>query len=326
MLEHLGVHYLQKGAVLFDLFGSRDGEALAWLRSPYVKDKRVLLLKGENVDVDASHEVKPVESLSMSDIERYDFIISASPLYTNPDEEFFNAAKVTDLLYKRIHWKRLVYLVVREAANFYYSRLKISESQVFAKANMIYLIREGRHCGITLALDSVRYYAIDIDIRNLADYTIFKAQGVQGLSRDMEWLYSYFNPAVVRSMKAEQFIIVSRTGALGLGTFPFHEWHKREKENILKSVGIRVEYGEALERGIDRGIYKTVGDKEHSQIISLYTEQNLGMNHIATNMGRSTKTISDHIHNHNNAVERSGFCPNCRRVKSPFEAQIARRS
>ena len=27
--------------------------------------------------------------------------------------------------------------------------------------------------------------------------------------------------------------------ALGLGEFPFHDWHKREKENILKAVGAR---------------------------------------------------------------------------------------
>lgn len=87
-----------------------------------------------------------------------------------------------------------------------------------------------------------------------------------------------------------------------------------------------MEYGEALERGIDRGINKTVGDKEHSQIIAFYTEQNLGTHHIAKNMGRSIKTISDHIHKHNDSVERSGFCPCCRRVKASFETQIAKRS
>ena len=46
-----------------------------------------------------------------------------------------------------------------------------------------YLIREARHMGIALGLDSVRYYAIDIDIRNLADYMILKAQGVQELAK-----------------------------------------------------------------------------------------------------------------------------------------------
>jgi len=61
------------------------------------------------------------------------------------DQEFLYAAKLTDLLYKRLHYKRLVHLIVREAANFYYSRLKVSDSQTFAKSQMIYLIREARH-------------------------------------------------------------------------------------------------------------------------------------------------------------------------------------
>ncbi|MCJ7633777.1 hypothetical protein MUP77_15495, partial [Candidatus Bathyarchaeota archaeon] len=73
------------------------------------------------------------------------------------------------MLYKRMHYKRLVFLVCREAANFYYSRLNVSDSQIFAKSQMIYLIREARHMGLALGLDSIRYYAIDIDIRNLSD-------------------------------------------------------------------------------------------------------------------------------------------------------------
>ncbi|NIQ07638.1 MAG: hypothetical protein GWO20_18545, partial [Candidatus Korarchaeota archaeon] len=74
-----------------------------------------------------------------------------------------------------------------------------------------------------------------------------KAQGVQGLTKDLQWLYSIFNPTTVRKMPPQYFIMVSRTGALGLGEFPYPEWHKREKENILKAVGIKVEYGEPVE-------------------------------------------------------------------------------
>jgi len=85
LLEHIGVSHLEKGACILDLFGSADGEGLAWLRSPHVKDKRVLLLKGENVDVETVHDVKMVENLGLNDLEKYDFIISARPLYLNKD-------------------------------------------------------------------------------------------------------------------------------------------------------------------------------------------------------------------------------------------------
>jgi hypothetical protein len=318
LLEHIGENYLNEGHTIFDLFGSRDGENLAWLRSPHVKEKKILLLKGENVDVDCSYPVKLADQLTLHDVQNYDIIISSSPLYLNVDQEFFNAAKLTDLLYKRIHWKRLVYLVVREAANFYYSRLKVSENQVFAKSQMIYLIREARHVGLALGLDSIRYYAIDIDIRNLADYLILKAQGVYGLAADLKWLYNYFDPTVVRKMPQQYFIMVTRSGALGLGEFPYNPWHKEEKEDILSNLGIKVNYGELLEEAKSRGTYLTVSDKEHVDIIRLHVEENKGAAAIAETLHRSSRTPLLHIQAHNKAVERSGFCGACKRARGQY--------
>jgi len=324
-LEHVGGKYLEENAVVFDLFGSRDGEALAWLRSPHAKDKKILLLKGDNVDVEASVDVKNVEALRLRDIEKYDIIISCSPLFVNADQEFYNAAKITDLLYQRLHWKRLVYLIMREASNFYYSRLKICDSQLIAKSNMIYLIRESRHCGLSLALDSVRFYSIDIDIRSLADYLVLKAQGLQGLTRDLGWLYSYIEPHLVRKLEAQQFLLLSRRGGIAYGVFPFHEWHKKEQEDILKSVGVKVEHGEALQEPLLKGTFKTVGDKEHVEMVRLYVEEALGMTDIAEKLGRSSRTPHTHIHAHNQAVGRSGFCAACKRVGSKYQSMLAER-
>jgi len=325
LLEHIGEEYLLEGHGIFDLFGSRDGENLAWLRSPHAQDKKILLLKGENVDVQCSFPVKLAESLTLHDIEQNDIIISSSPLYLNVDQEFYNAAKLTDLLYKRMHWKRLVYLVVREAANFYYSRLKVSENQVFAKSQMIYLIREARHCGIALGLDSIRYYAIDIDIRNLSDYLLLKSQGIHGLASDLKWLYNYFNPSTVRNMPPQYFFMVAKTGALGLGQFPYNTWHKEEKEDILSNVGIKVEYGEMLEEAQSRGTYLTVSDKEHSEIIRIYIEEGLGYAAIAERLHRSSRTPHEHVEAHNKAVERSGFCAACKRAKGQYLNAVATR-
>ncbi|MBS7635344.1 hypothetical protein KEJ34_07690 [Candidatus Bathyarchaeota archaeon] len=318
-LEHVAENYLNEGHVVFDLFGSRDGENLAWLRSPYVNDKRILLLRGENVDVNCSFTVMQADKLTLHDLENHDIIISPSPLYLNIDQEFYNAAQLTDLLYKRIHWNRLVYMVVREAANFYYSRLKVSENQILAKSQMIYLIREARHCGLSIGLDSIRYYAIDIDIRNLADYLMLKAQGVLGLIEDLKWLYNYFNPMVVQKMPPKYFIIVSRSGALGLGSFPYPTWHKQEGEDILKSIGIKVEYGEMPKEAEDKGRFKTISDNEHAEIIRLYFEEMLSMHEIAERLKRSSRTVMEHIKGHDAAVERSGFCPACKRVQSQYK-------
>jgi hypothetical protein len=123
----------------------------------------------------------------------------------------------------------------------------------------------------------------------------------------------------------QYFIIISKTGVLGLGEFPYPEWHKKEKENILANIGIRVEYGEPIFEGEYRGTFRTVSDGEHAEMIRLYVEEGLGINKIAEQLGRSSRTPLTQIQKHNKAVERSGFCSVCRRVKSKNENQIAQR-
>lgn len=322
-LESIGQQYLAKGHTVLDLFGSRDGEGLAWLRSPWSKDKKILLLHGESCDVTAPCDTKKVQQLNLKDFEEYDILISASPLYLNMDDEFINAAQITDKLFRRLSWRSLVYGVVREAANLYYSRLKVSDNQIFAKSQMIYLLREARHVGLALGLDSIRYYAIDIDIRSISDYIILKAQGIDGLSKDLSWLYSIFHPHVIRNMPPQFFFILTRKGSIGTGEFNEIPWHKKERENIMRSVGVTVEYGEPVEKGEYRGKFKTVGDVEHAEIIRLYIEEDLGVDKIGKKLGRSSRTPYEHIKQHNKAVERSGFCPSCRRVKSKYESQPA---
>ena len=275
-------------------------------------------MKGDNVDVDCSFPVRNAETLTVNDFEKYDIIISASPLYLNIDQEFYDAAKIEDVLYKRMHYKKIVYLCCREASNFYYSRLKVSDNQLYAKAQMVYLIRESRHMGISLGIDSIRSYAIDIDIRSLSDFLVLKAQGVQGLSRELRWLYRFIDPKLLRSMSPQRFVIITKKGAIGYGVFPEVAWHKQEREDILENLGIKINHGEVLEEGILKGTYKTVGDKEHAEIIELYMDENLSMVKIGDKLKRSARTAKIHIDNHNAAVIRGGFCAPCKRVQSPY--------
>ena len=39
-LETIGCYHARKGHAVLDLYGSRDGEGLCWLRSPYVENKK----------------------------------------------------------------------------------------------------------------------------------------------------------------------------------------------------------------------------------------------------------------------------------------------
>jgi len=62
-----------------------------------------------------------------------------------------------------------------------------------------------------------------------------------------------------------------------------------------------------------------VGDEEHAEIIRIYVEEGLGINKIAEMLGRSSRTSLVHIQRHNKAIERSGFCPTCKRAKFKYE-------
>jgi len=61
-------------------------------------------------------------------------------------------------------------------------------------------------------------------------------------------------------------------------------------------------------------------------MIRLYIEESLGINKIAETLGRSSRTPLIQIQRHNIAVERGTFCPTCRRAKSKYEKQTAKRS
>jgi len=325
LLEHLAELHLKEGHAVLDLFGGRDGEALAWLRSRWTQDKKVLLIRGESVDVASAFPTQTVQQFTLGDLERYDIIICASPLFSSFDQEFYDIGELTEKIYRRLHWNRLVYAIMREASNFLYSRMKLTDDQHEAKAAAIYLLREMRHNGVSFGLDSVRLLSIDIDIRGLSDYMLFKAQGIGGLSRELRWIYRYFQPRSLNRMPPDKFVVITRRASLGWGVFPPVSWHKREKEDILRAVDIRVEYGEVPKEAEYKGSYQTVSDREHAQIVALYIEGAGGMDKIGQTIERSSKTVKDHVDNHNHALTRSGFCPSCRAVRSQYEATLAKR-
>ena len=276
------------------------------------------------MDVQTEHDVKLIDDLTLKDLERYDIIISSRPLYLNRDHEYFSIGKLINLLYKRLHWQKLLCMIAREASSLWYSRVKVSESQTDMKAEALYMFREMRHLGVSLALDSLRLMGIDIDLRTHTDYLFIKSQGIDGLPENLTFLYSFFDPKFIRDMKPYQFALVCRKGSLGVGHFPYHEWHKEEKENIVANVGLKIEYGLELKQPKDMGDFKTVGDKEHMQIVSLYAEGN-GYAKIHERLDRSTKTIFEHIHKHNDAVDRSGLCVTCRRAGGEYSGKVIKK-
>ena len=328
VLETIGEYHLDAGNCVMDLFSSRDGENLAWCRSAWAEDKKILLLHGDNVDVKAPYKTKKADDLYLHDFDTYDIVISCPLLYSRPEDEFKAVNLIIDRLYRRPpSWSKIIYVIAREAANLFYSRLRISKSQLQAKSEVAYLCRELRHQGVSLAIDSQIITGVDYQVRTQADLTFLKSMGVVGINRDdpLFFLYSFFAPSYIRRMPKGEFLLVTKHGSLGVGSFEDLPWHKRPRENILAKTDIHVEYGQAKET-LRKSSEYGVGDKEHGQIIRLYTEEGLSMNKISGRISRSSKTVHKHITAHNEAIERSGFCPSCSRVKSLHFIQKAVRT
>ncbi len=318
LLESIGLEYLKNDSHVLDLFGSRDGESLAWLRSPDIENKRVLLLHGDNTDVSCSWDTKPVSQYTLADIENYDLVISSSPLYSDINTEYTQINKVLDLCYRRFEWKKPSYILIREAANLLYSRMKIANDQTLAKAQMVYFIREARHTGFALGVDTLKFTSLDIDIRVTIDFIFIKAPGIQGIPKDLNFLYRWYNPTKLQRMPPDHFILLTRKGSHGFGNFPYLEWHKEEGEPILRKLGIEVEHGEPI---LESKPDHKVGDFQHVAICELRRD-GLSYSNIGKDQNVSSGTAFNHVKKHNRDIERIGACTQCTRAKSDIAREV----
>lgn len=295
-LELCASRYLDNGGKVFDIFGSKDGEGLAWLRSPYAKSKRIILLRGDLVEVKSEHGSIQAVKFRLSDLARGDIFISASPLYASLDDEFNAVNHILDVLWKRMSWTEPIFLVMREAANLIYSRIKVRKNQVLAKSEALYMMRESRHCGLALGLDSIKHTSIDIDVRTLTDYLIIKNTGMHGLPQDLWWIYRILDPMALRKLRPSEFAIVDRQGRLGLGTFALPPWHKSENENILKTTGLELQYyqpaaeGDQLRGVISEALQALPPEPEPNQVTA-WIRENRDMDVDPISVGKQVRLL-----------------------------------
>lgn len=312
LLETLACHYPK----IVDLFGSRDSEGLAWCRS-HLKDS-VLFVVGDSIEISSDWPSIPVSKVCMSDFQDYKVILSCHCFYSSGDEEFQGLNKILyDVLYHRVAWSEVWFLMVREAANFIYSRIKISKNQSVAKADFIYLLREVRHMGYSIGVDTIRWTSIDKEVRDVSDYVFIKKVGVLGLPRDISFIYRYIEPMSLMNPKPWQFLLLSNDGPIGVGRFTKPYWHKEEKENLMRKLNIQIKYGEIPFQGSTR----VLSDFDHLALIKEY-QHTKNFSETGRNFGRSAHTVSRHIANHNKEVLSREFCRKCRRVKSELATQI----
>ena len=318
LVEAIGMRYSK----IIDLFGSKDDEGLCWCREGSPVDD-ILLVHGDNVDLNCSWDTCKVSNLNYNIMNDYEVVIPSYSFFTSDKSRFLGINHIMKTLWDRREWKKPVYVCVREASSFIYSRIKQEGTNMkLAKADFIFWQREMRHFGYSLGIDTIRWTSIDKEMRDLADWLIFKKVGAQGLPYDLKWLYKWVNPMSMARCPPHRFLVLTDNASIGFGISECPTFHKEEGVDLLKELDITFEYGEEIE---DSSMQQ-VGDQEHAKIIKLY-HSGLSMENVSKNkdIKRSTATVMRHINKHDEAVQEYGTCPQCKRVSSDLlDIQVKR--
>lgn len=311
LLESIASRYTK----IIDIFSSKDSENLAWCKpdSPF---KKILFIVGPNVTVTSTWPQIQIDKLKLSDFEPYQVIITTSHFYNSSREHFQALQQITSMLWdQRTYWTEPWCVVIREAANWLYSRLQIVKDSNMAKADFIQCLREARHSGLAVCVDTLRWTSLDKEIRDVSDYVFFKRLGSIGLPKDLHFLYKFVNPLSMMRLRPEVFVTLSSQGNIGYGKFSFPTWHKLEHENILLKLGIDVSRLEGAQtQGFNVSIF------EHCKIVENYKQTN-SMGMTAAQLNRSKSTISQQVSLHNGNIAECGFCLECHKANNPLEKE-----
>lgn len=304
---------------VIDLFGSKDNESLAWCKpnSPF---HDVLFIIGRNIVVSSQWPTVCIENLEMKHFEPHQVILTTHAFYNTTNEYFTALQKITTLLWdKRTFWTDPWLVIIREAANWIYSRLQIVKDSNMAKADFIQTLREARHSGIAVGVDTIRWTNIDKEVRDISDYIFMKRVGSIGLPKDLHFVYRFISPPGLMHMKPAVFVLLSSQGNMAVGKFQYPEWHKAEQENILFKLDIDIQYcGQSKER------LSNVSMMEHVQIIETYCEQK-SMHKTAAVLRRSTSTIQAQSALHNKTIAEVGYCIECRQGQGKHDTETLKR-
>jgi hypothetical protein len=313
LLESIGSRYCK----VIDIFGSKDAECLSWCKdtSPFQK---VLFVIGRNMKVvSLKYQTILADDLTLKDFEDNQ-VITTTYTFFNTTKEYFEALqKITTLLWdKRTYWTEPWFMLIREAANWIYARLQVVKDSDNAKADFIQMLREARHSGLAVGVDTIRWTNIDKEVRDIADFTFIKKVGSIGLPKDLRFIYRYVNPTSLMKLKPPKFILLTNEGNLGIGYFEYPKWHKEEKENIMYNLGIE---SQKLCQEPTKGI--NVSILEHAKIIETY-KRNKSLRKVAAIVSREHHTVQKHINLHNDTIKEVGYCLECRTAKSELEKEL----
>jgi hypothetical protein len=220
--------------------------------------------------------------------------------------------------------------------------MKLNQNIQSSKGEMAYLVRESRHCNLSLGFDTQKRESVDAEIRSTVDYFLFTAQGSESLPRPLWFVYKFIKPIAINNLPRGSFAILTRRGSVGIGSFVYHEWHKKDNENILEELGMEVERPELKPEDL---IATTQGtsltkpqiayvspkpdegrERVHADVCLRYFNGE-GFTSISRSYGKAYADFARRIvAAHNRNILRNGFCPACKKFGNGLEKTILQRS
>jgi len=289
LLERLAMlyHDLEQSTIV-DIYGSRDNEGVAFCRA---KDyDNILFMVDSNIDVKCSYDVMKINTVTLSDIGRYDVALTIPKFFSSEQHEFRGLTNIVDKLKLRESWTRPWYCLIRESGNFIYSRMAMGENNALAKAAFIRFLKEARHSGIAVGADALRPKSIDVDVREICDWLFVKALGNINLPDELWYLYSLVDPVYMATMPTNEFVVASKRRPVGMGSFTMPPFHKQENEHILNLLDIQVDEGDAPDISNKRA--KRIKWETHVAIIQLRDTQGLSFDDIQSTLRQQSPPIN----------------------------------
>lgn len=327
-LETLHDKYNNGNGKIIDIFASRDFENLGLCRHEQLKND-ILFVHGNSTKISSQWNHKAVGEMTLADYEEHRVIISIPAFYANQKEEWTSLRRMTNILWKRTHYDRnkVWFMGVREGTSLLYSRIGLGGNQGEAKSQFIYCIKEMRHSGVGIAVDILRYLALDVEVRSLADYLFIKATGLDGLPDNLNWVYGYYDLFVdIMTMPEWCFVIATKKGGLGNGRFQLPYWHKQTHEDLLSLFKIEIKHSDDGEINYGEENSPHITDFEHADIIRIRLAKGTGTTALSKGgawdvngkiirlQKHSSKTVYRQVQAHNASIQATGYCEVCKRL------------
>jgi len=296
LLMNLAAHW----GKIIGLYGSLDDEILALLRaSKWAKHlEKGLILGPSTTSVTSSWSYKNYEDLTFADIESHDVIVLPQKIHSNPNSFSLACEHVSSFLLRRPYVSDYWFMMIPEAANIMWARQSLKRAKLDqAKAYLVWLLRQLRHVGVSIGMDSQYLLALDKEVRNISDYTFLKNLGAFSLPNEIDWIYGYAHPPGLRALYPNEFVALDKFGGVYTGWFRLPPWHKTPNENIYESLGIKYDFGDPEMRQFEMPKTQEEDIALHTEIIKAYMEVK-NIKGTARKTSHDRDTVRTHVEKH----------------------------